>query len=104
MNVVVQHAQTAIAPSLVTEQLQLFGELCRQVIAHEAEVVVLRADLERALHAVRRDDRLPDRETQVIWIDRQRRLLLRGVGADDVRVRLQRVQVFVLRQKISLAQ
>jgi hypothetical protein len=74
------------------------------VIAHEAEVVVLGADLERAWHAVLGDDRFPDRETHVIGIRRERGLLLRCVRAHDVGVRLDRVEILVVRQEVGLAQ
>ena len=92
------------AVALVAEQLELLGELLRQVIADEAEVVVLGADLERALEPVLRDDRLPDREPEVIRIRGQRRLLLGRMRPHDVRVRLQRVEILVVRQEVGLAQ
>ena len=56
------------------------------MISDEAEVVVFRANLERALEPVFLDDGLPDREAEVIRIRGQRRLLLGRVRPHDVRI------------------
>src|SRR5687767_3529560 len=71
---------------LEDEEVELLGEAAVEVVADEAEVVLLAHHLARAREAVLLDDVLPEREAEVVGIDGERGFLARGEWAHDVRV------------------
>src|SRR5581483_3434300 len=70
VDVAARHADLAVGVGLEDEELQLLGEVAVEVVADEAEVVLVAADLARLLHALRLHEVLPDREPEVVRVDR----------------------------------
>src|SRR5262245_23808560 len=58
------------------EEPQSLHQLAIEIVADESEVVFFPADLARLVDAVLVHDVAPHRESKVVWIHRQRRLLL----------------------------
>src|ERR1041384_1935588 len=79
-------------------------ERAGEEVADEAKIILVAHHLARAREAVGIDDLLPQREAEVVRVDRERGLLARGVGPDHVGVRLDRREVEILRQEVGLAQ
>ena len=97
------NGQRAVARPFVMEQLQLFREIHRQMIADEGEVVVFAHDLARVFDAAFFDDFLPDGKAQVIRVRGERDVFAARGGADDVGVTLDRIHVSGLGQEVRLA-
>ena len=101
---VLEHLDLPVAARAVAEQPELLGKLARQVIAHEAEVIVLLHDAARGRQALALDDLLPHREAEVIGVDAERDLLFRSHRTHHVRVALDGVEIRLLRHEVRLAQ
>src|SRR5262245_30543587 len=87
---VLEHLDLAIRARVEAEQAELVRELPCQVIADEAEVVVLLHDRARGVEPLLLDDLLPHREAEVIRIHVERDLLVGRDRAHDIRMALDR--------------
>src|SRR5579871_6011261 len=100
----VEHFDLPVAAGAVAKEIQLFRELARQIVAHEAEVIVLLHDVTGLLEPVALDDLFPHSETEMVGIDAERHLLLGRHRAHDIGVTLDRVEIGLLRHEVRLAQ
>src|SRR5262249_24487631 len=100
--VLVEYFYLSVAARAVAEQSELLGELTRQVIAHETEVIVLLHDAPGAFEPLILDDLLPHADAEMVGIDAERDLLLRGYGSHHVRVALDGIEVCLLRHEVGL--
>src|SRR3546814_17577578 len=86
------------------KQLQFLGQGFIQMVANEAEVIFFGTNTQSAVQAFCFYDVFPHGKTNVIRVDGKCDILVLGVGANDVGMRFDCVQIKIIRQKIGLAQ
>src|SRR5690606_20467782 len=78
------NGQRAVCRTLEAEELQLRRDLLSEVIANEAEVIVLAHDLARVLEPVLFHDLLPNRKAEMVGIRGQGDVLAARSRAHDI--------------------
>jgi len=84
VDVAVGEAGFAVAARFVDEQVEPLGQFLVEVVADEAEVVLLAHDVARRRQSLALDDVLPHRKAEMIGVERKRELLSAGVRTHDI--------------------